>query len=247
MSNLDVLIPVYNEGENIVRVLRSLQREVRTPFRVLICYDSDDDNTLPAVKQFRECSFGIQWVKNQGRGAHGAVTSGFRASTAPAVIVYPADDDHNAAIVDKMYEQFQAGCDIVAASRFMAGGAMVGCRWQKALWVRLAAFTLYHLAGIPTHDASNGFRLFTRRVLDSIEIESQEGFTYSIELLVKVHRLGWKVGEVPAQWFERPQGTSRFRVLHWAPAYLRWYFYAFGTTWLHQGFETVKFRVRTGP
>jgi dolichol-phosphate mannosyltransferase len=174
------------------------------------------------------------------------VLTGFRASSAPAVIVYPADDNYNAAILDTMYQKFQTGCDIVAASRFIPGGCMVGCRWQKAILVRLTAFTLYHLARLPTHDASNGFRLFSKRVLDTIEIESTDGFTYSIELLVKSHRLGWKIGEVPAQWFERDNGSSRFRVFKWAPAYLRWYFYAFATTWLHYGLETVKLRESAG-
>jgi hypothetical protein len=56
---------------------------------------------------------------------------------------------------------------------------------------------------------------------------------------VKVHRLGWKVAEVPVQWFERRHGPSRFRVLYWLPAYLRWYVYAFATTWLRRPPETV--------
>jgi hypothetical protein len=81
--------------------------------------------------------------------------------------------------------------------------------------------------------------MFSRRVVDSIEIESNEGFCYSIELLVKAHRLGWPIGEVPALWFERRHGTSRFRVLKWLPAYLRWYRYALATTLLRRSPRTV--------
>jgi dolichol-phosphate mannosyltransferase len=121
----------------------------------------------------------------------------------------------------------------------MPGGAMVGCPWLKAALVRTANFTLRHVARLPTHDASNGFRLFSRRVVDTIVIESDQGFCYSIELLVKAHRLGWRIGEVPTRWCERTHGTSRFRVLKWLPAYLRWYRYAFATTFLRQGPETV--------
>ena len=94
-------------------------------------------------------------------------------------------------------------------------------------------------ARVPTHDASNGFRMFSRRVVDEIAVESDSGFCYSIELLVKCHRLGWRIGEVPAQWFERKHGTSRFRVLNWLPAYLRWYRYAFATTYLARPPQTV--------
>ena len=234
MCQLDILIPVYNEGEHIIGVLKAIQRDVKTPFRVLICYDHDDDNTLDALRDYPDPPFEIRLVKNLGHGVHGAVVTGFNASTAPVVIVYPADDDYNTGILDTMFRKFEQGCEIVAPSRFMPGGRMEGCRWQKAMLVRLAAFTLRHIARLPTHDATNGFRLFSRRVLDTIEIESQVGFTYSIELLVKCHRLGWKIGEVPALWFERKQGSSRFRITKWLPAYLRWYFYAFATTCWHR-------------
>ena len=111
---------------------------------------------------------------------------------------------------------------------------MEGCPWLKAALVRTAAFTLHFFARLPTRDATNGLRMFSRRVISEVSIESTEGFVYSLELLVKAHRLGWPVGEVPAVWFERAkgQGASRFRVLRWLPAYLRWYRYAFATTYL---------------
>ncbi len=231
---LDIVIPVYNEGANILQTLRSLAREVKTPLRVLICYDRDDDDTLPAIEANR-ASLGdldIAFVRNRGKGAQGAVLSGFAASEAPYALMLPADDDYNAAIIDAMVRQAETGCDIVCASRFMPGGSMVGCPWLKATLVRVGNFTLYHLARLPTRDASNGFRLFSRRALDTIAVESTKGFCYSIELLVKCHRLGWRVGEVPARWFERASGSSRFQAVRWLPAYLRWYLYAFGTTWL---------------
>ena len=231
---LDIVIPVYNEGANILPTLKSLVRSVATPFRVLICYDREDDNTLPAIRDNRGAlgPLAIDFVRNRGKGAHGAVLSGFAASDAPFAVVLPADDDYNAVIIDAMVQMAETGCDIVCASRFMPGGSMVGCPWLKATLVRVGNFTLYHLARLPTRDASNGFRMFSRRVMDEIRIESDRGFCYSIELLVKVHRLGWRVGEVPADWFERKQGSSRFQIMKWLPLYLRWYFYAFATTYL---------------
>ena len=96
------------------------------------------------------------------------------------------------------------------------------------------AFTLHHFARLPTETPANGFRLFSRRVIEQIAVESDQGFCYSIELLVKAHRLGWRIGEVPVRWFERRHGSSRFRVLKWLPAYLRWYLYAFATTLLRR-------------
>ncbi|HAH31263.1 MAG TPA: glycosyl transferase family 2 [Elusimicrobia bacterium] len=228
---LDIIIPVYNEGRNILRTLDSLCLHVKTPFRLHICYDYENDNTLPVIRDCKRYP-DISFVKNRGKGVHGAIVTGFEVSRAPAVLVFPADDDYNAAIVDKMYALFGEGCDIVAASRFMKGGSMEGCPWIKSVFVRSASFTLNKFAFIPIKDASNGFRLFSRRAIKEVLLESSEGFTYSIELLVKCHRLGWKIGEVPAKWYERTQGKSRFKVFGWLPYYLKWYFYGFKTTYL---------------
>jgi dolichol-phosphate mannosyltransferase len=246
-SQLDIVIPVYNEGDNIVGVLRALSSEVKTPARVLICYDNETDDTLPAVQNNPDAHTGlsVEFVRNHGRGAHAAVMTGFAASTAPLIMVYPADDDFNPTLPDRMVAMARQGRDVVCASRFMPGGTMQGCPWLKAVLVRSAAFTLYHFARLPTHDATSGFRLFSRRVIERIAVESDQGFCYSIELLVKAHRLGWPIGEVPALWFERKHGTSRFRVLKWLPAYLRWYAYAFATTWLRRPPRSVTVKTAT--
>jgi dolichol-phosphate mannosyltransferase len=165
--------------------------------------------------------------------------------SAPAVLMIPADDDYNAAAFQAMYDEFRRGSDIVCASRFIPGGGMENCPFIKSALVRSAAFTLRHLAFLPTHDPTNGLRLFSQRVLSTIAIESTEGFTYSIELLVKAHRLGWKISEIPVRWFERKKGQSRFRVFRWMIPYLRWYFYAFETTYLRRKPETVPLKVQS--
>lgn len=243
-ARLDIVVPVYNEGRNILATLGALRDHMRTSARILICYDRPDDDTLNTIKAnpARVEGLAIEFVRNPGRGAHGAIMAGFAASRAPFVMVYPADDDFNGAIVDAMVGKAEAGADIVCASRFIPGGCMVGCPWLKASLVRTAAFTLYNVARLPTHDPTSGFRLFSRRVIDRIAVESDSGFCYSIELLVKCHRLGWPVAEVPAQWFERTKGASRFRVINWLPAYLRWYGYAFATTYLRRPAGSVKLR-----
>ncbi len=232
---IDIVVPAYNEGDNILATLATLAREVRTPIRVLLCYDRDDDDTLAAIRRHGSCGLDVVFVKNLSEGAHGAVMSGFATSRSAHVLVYPADDDYNACILDEIFRRGAGGSDIVCASRFMKGGSMLGCPWPKSVLVRIAAFTLYHVGRIPTHDATNGLRLFSRRLLQTVTIESTEGFTYSLELLGKCHRLGWPIDEVAAHWIERKNGKSRFKVLRWIPAYLRWYLFIFATTFLARG------------
>jgi dolichol-phosphate mannosyltransferase len=248
-SKLDIVIPVYNESKNILATLESIAREVKTPARILICYDLPEDDTLPVVRDNPQAYVGLQieFVRNHGRGAHSAVMTGFAASTAQFVVVFPADDYFNARILDRMAVMVRDGCDIVCASRFMPGGTMQQCPWLKAALVRAAAFLLHRVARLPTHDPTSGFRLFSRRVIEQIAVESDEGFCYSIELLVKAHRLGWRIGEIPALWFERRHGASRFKVLKWLPAYLRWFRYAFATTWLRRTPDTVVMKASGTP
>jgi dolichol-phosphate mannosyltransferase len=237
-SVLDIVTPVYNEGKNILDMLRAFERCVKTPIRVLVCYDFDEDNTLAAIRNAR-FPFEIIPVKNRGTGVHGAIVTGFEESRAPAVLVFPADEAYNASVIDPMVVAFQTSSDLVVASRFMRGGEMRGGPVLKSWIVRAASFLLRWMARLPVRDATYGLRLQSKKLLDTVRIESTEGWTYAIELLVKCHRLGWKIAEVPARWYQREKGTSRFRLRRWLPLYGRWFFYAFATTYLRKGPETV--------
>jgi hypothetical protein len=168
--------------------------------------------------------------------------TGLERSEAPFVIVYPADDDYNAGRIDEMVAKARSGADIVVASRFAPGGRMIGAPMVKSVLIRAGAFALHHVAGLPVRDPSNGFRLFSRRVIERIPLGSSQGFAYSIEYLVKCHRLGWPIAEVPVLWYQRRLGRSRFRVIRWLPTYLRWSLYALATRYLRRGPATVPLR-----
>lgn len=241
MIELDIVVPVYNEGKNIIPLLEDVRRHVETPYRVLICYDFDEDDTLPAVAAYpHKDAVEIKFVKNTGRGPNLAVVTGIHQSTAPFVLAYMADDDFNADVIDRMVERAKAGAVVVAGSRFVPGGFMDGCVWYKKLLTVTANKSMHLLGRSPIRDNTNGFKLFTRELLDLVELESTEGFTYGIELVAKAHRLGLRLDEMPAKWYERREGESRFQILPWIKPYLRWYFFTFATTWLKRGPETMK-------
>jgi dolichol-phosphate mannosyltransferase len=242
MANLDIVIPVYNEGGNIIAVMESFHAHVKTSFRVLICYDMEDDNTLVALADYPAEKAEIVYVRNHGRGPNDAIVTGLKASTASAVLVHMADDDYNAGVIDDMYRRIAGGADIVTGSRYMPGGCYNGAFWLKEVLSRTASYSLYFLGGAPVRDSTNGFRMFSRRVLEGIEVESQQGFTFTIELLVKADRLGWTIEEVPALWFERTVGKSRFRIFKWVLPYFRWYLYGLATRWLRRGPASVRLR-----
>ena len=172
-----------------------------------------------------------------------AVKQGLYYGNSDCVIVYPADDLLNISIIDQMYISFKNNNDIVVASRFIKGGSMKGCPLIKSILVRVASSTLYFLSSIPVRDASNGFRLFSRKLLNTVNVESKVGFAYSLELLAKCNRLKLQIAEIPAQWEERSEDTSRFKIFKWLPQYLRWYFYGLSTTWLKKGAKDVKKKI----
>src|SRR5258708_20428916 len=142
---LDIVIPVYNEGRNIVAGLAALRRAVATPARVLICYDHAEDDTLPAIRANPQAHAGLplEFVYNARPGVHGAVLAGFAASTAPLILMFPADGHVNAPMLDRMVALARQGYDIDCVSRFMPRVAMIRSPLLKA--------TLVPTANLPLH------------------------------------------------------------------------------------------------
>jgi hypothetical protein len=107
----------------------------------------------------------------------------------------------------------------------MRGGRQIGGPALKSMLSRFAGVSLHHLAGIPTHDATNSFRAYRRAIFDEIEIESRGGFELALEVTGKAFVMGRRVTEVPSTWRDRVAGESRFKLMAWLPSYLHWYFY----------------------
>ena len=224
--SVDFVMPVRNEGPNIARALAELYEKVPIEKRVLIVYDSEDDDTLPAVRALPHP--GLTLVRNTlGRGLLNAIRAGFAAATANVVIVTMADLSDDVAVAPEMVRLIESNqADVVCASRYMKGGQQIGGPWFKSLLSRVGGVSLHWLAGFPTHDATNAFRAYRRSVLERFPIESTGGFEYSLELTAKAHAAGYKVTEVPATWRDRVAGQTAFKLWTWLPRYLRWYWYA---------------------
>lgn len=225
---LSIVVPVYNEGETIARTLRGLVEQVTTrPLEILIVYDFDEDTTVPVVLRLQSELPEVRLHRNHiGRGALNAIKSGFAVALAPYVLVTMADLADDPGSVDQMYARAVAGSDLVAGSRYMKGGRQVGGPLLKRTLSRLAGLSLHHVAGIATHDPTNNFKIYSRRLLDRTQIESSAGFELALELTVKAHVSGMKIAEVPTTWSDRTAGESRFRLWSWIPHYLRWYLLA---------------------
>ena len=230
---ISLVLPVYNEAENVPALLRDLEATLGEPHEILLVYDFPEDATLPAVAAMRPPVANVRLVHNTlGRGVLNALKVGFQSSRGDVIVVMMADRSDEPKDVAAMARLVRQGADVVAGSRYVRGGRQVGGPWLKRLLSRLAGVSLYHLGGLPIHDATNNFRAYSRRAIDLIVVESTASFVIAMELTLKAHWNGWRVAEVPTTWRDRTAGQSRFRLFAWLPHYLRWYRRALWRAWL---------------
>jgi len=229
-----IVLPVFNEADNIGPWCRKAKAELPSGYEVLVCHDFDGDNTLPALAALAAADKPpkVRLVRNDlGRGVRYAIEAGMRAAAAPVVLVMMADLSDDFAKVPEMVRRAEAGADVVCASRYMRGGRQIGGPLLKGLMSRIAGITLHWFSGLPTHDPTNSFKAYRQDFLRRTPIESTAGFCLGIELTVKAYFSGRRVEEVPAVWHDRTAGGSRFRLFAWLPLYLHWYFWAIRRQW----------------
>ena len=228
-SLFTVAIPVYNEGENILVALGKLRVEVPSA-PVLLVYDSDKDSTIAAFDSAKpELKKNVRMVRNKyGRGALNAIKTGMESAETKYVVVMMADLCDPPEVIATMVEKAEAtGSAVVCASRYMKGGSQTGGPKLKSFLSRTAGKLLHFLAGLPTHDPTNSFKLYRTDFLKTQTVESNGGFEIGIELTVKAWEQGLGVSEVPTSWKDRVAGKSNFKLFSWLPNYLKWFFRAF--------------------
>ena len=230
MKRVSIVIPVYNEGENIRRTLAEIDAKVTADAAVSLVYDCDDDTTLgPARALAGRTRVPFELIRNKyGRGALNAIKTGLEEASGELVVVTMADLCDPPEVIDAMVGAAdREAADIVCASRYMKGGHQYGGPKFKGVLSRTAGLLLCWFARLPTHDPTNSFKLYRKSYLKEVTIESTGGFELGIELVVKARALGRKIVEVPTTWRDRVAGKSNFKLWKWLPNYLRWFFYAF--------------------
>jgi dolichol-phosphate mannosyltransferase len=230
---LSFVIPVYNEGENIARQLDALRAATDLgSHEIIIVYDHDTDSTLPVLERLAPSFPNLRAIKNaHGGGARQAIRTGLEAARGEGACVMIADLSDDLTLLPRMEGLLAEGFDLVAPSRYMRGGRQLGGPWLKRMLSGLAGRSLHLLAGLPTHDPTNNFKLYRTSMLREIDIVSCGGFDLALEITVKAWRAGYRIAELPATWWDRSAGQSRFRLWKWLPNYLRWYGLAFLPRW----------------
>lgn len=234
-GRFSLVVPVWNEAANIGSYCSEAVRHLgREGYELLICYDRDEDDTLPALAALpaEQKPAIVRLIKNNlGRGVRYAIEAGMRGARSPVVVVMMADASDDFQTVPELARLVEQGADVACASRYAPGGAQIGGPLLKRCLSRGAGWSLHWLAGLPTCDPTNSFKAYSRRFLENTTIESTAGFCLGLELTAKAHCLGGTVRETPTVWRDRTAGTSRFRLFRWLPMYLRWYLWAIRKAW----------------
>jgi len=227
LPTLFIVIPALNEEENIGQTLECLEDQVDLPCEVIVVDDHSTDATGEVVRRFAEEHSNVRLVKNEGpRGFSNALKVGYEAAGSGVIVTMMADLCDDPQTLAPMYEKILEGYDVVCGSRYMPGGGKRNEDSEvKGMFSRFVGLSLRRLVGVPTHDATNAFKMYRSEVIKNIPIE-EAGFASSMEITVKAFLRGAKIAEVPTVWRGRTAGKSKFSILKGGKDYLRWYVWA---------------------
>jgi len=225
---LSVIVPSYNEEENIADVITRIEECLDFEHELIIVNDHSVDNTAVIVNKLCFKYPNLKLVDNKlDKGFANALRSGFLNATSEVVIPVMGDLCDDLTTIKPMLIKIESGFDVVCGCRYIKGGGRLGGSKLKGALSCLGGWSLYYLLGIPTHDIANAFKMYRKKVLDSIDITAK-GFEISMELPLKAYYSGFKISEVPTVWRERTRGKSSFKVLKLLPSYLKLYIWALG-------------------
>lgn len=215
-SDSIVIIPTYNERENIENIIRAVFGLDKV-FHILIIEDGSPDGTAGIVKtlqqEFPERLFMIERKGKLGLGT--AYIAGFKWALKrdyEYIFEMDADFSHNPMDLPRLYKACsEEGGDVAIGSRYVSGVNVVNWPMGRVLMSYFASKYVRLITGIPVHDTTAGFKCYRRQVLETIDLDHIrfKGYAFQIEMKFTAYKCGFKVVEVPVVFVNRELGTSK--------------------------------------
>ena len=211
-----VIIPTYNESDNIEALIRSVLSQP-TPFDILIIDDSSPDGTASIVKKLQDEYRGEVHIieREEKLGLGTAYIAGFKwalANNYEYICEMDADFSHNPADLNRLYQACaNEGADLAIGSRYKSGVNVVNWPIGRVLISYFASVYVRLVTGMKIMDTTAGFKCYHRRVLETIKLDriSLKGYGFQIEMKFSTWKYGFKVTEVPIIFTDRKEGTSK--------------------------------------
>lgn len=215
MSQNLVIIPTYNEKENIEKMIRKVF-SLKTPFHLLIVEDNSPDGTAAIVKELmNEFPEQLHILERKGKlGLGTAYIAGFNwALQHQYEYIFEMDCDfsHNPDDLERLHEAALNGADLAIGSRYITGINVVNWPLGRVLMSYFASMYVRIVTGMNVQDTTAGFKCYKRKVLETIDFEKIKlvGYGFQIEMKFTAYKFGFNIKEVSIVFTDRQEGTSK--------------------------------------
>lgn len=210
-----VIVPTYNEKENITELIQMILA-LPESLSVIVVDDNSPDGTGDIAAALAAQNERVHVIRRAGKlGLGTAYIAGFHAALRhdyTHMMTMDADFSHHPRYIPAMLALMRSGvADLVIGSRYIPNGGTEHWQWQRVLLSWGANRVAKTALGLRPNDCTAGFRLYRREVLESIDLGNifSNGYSFLIEMLYKVQRQAWRVGEVPIIFADRERGASK--------------------------------------
>ena len=235
-EQVSIIVPTYNESQNILSILKSIEENLpkNKPVETIVVDDNSPDGTGNIVEEYinsvkKATGYTVGVIRRKAKeGLSSAILKGIEGSKGQTIIVMDSDRSHPPDIIPKMVDTLaNSECDIVVASRYVKGGSVSGWSVKRKLISKVATKIAQQGLGVGQKDPLSGFFAFKRNILDGLKLDAI-GYKMLLEILVKTK--GVRVKEIPYTFTNRMRGESKLGTST-VFDYLRsvWKLYRYGT------------------
>ncbi|MFL5895898.1 MAG: polyprenol monophosphomannose synthase [Thermoleophilaceae bacterium] len=209
-----LVLPTYNEADNIEPLVRAAREQLRPGDRIVVVDDNSPDGTGRIADRLAQEIDGVEVLHRPGKEGLGrAYLAGFRrALDAGAELVLEMDSDfsHDPADLPRLIAA-AADADLVLGSRYVAGGAVTDWSFLRKLVSRGGSWYARRILAVPIRDLTGGFKCFRRSVLEHLDLDQvhADGYGFQIELTYRAIKAGFRVAEIPIVFRDRRVGQSK--------------------------------------
>ncbi|OUW74342.1 MAG: hypothetical protein CBD76_00285 [Pelagibacteraceae bacterium TMED216] len=217
--NKSLVIPCKEEGENFITILKRFEENIKEDTEVIVILDSKEDSTFEFIKN-SDTKARIEI--NNSQGVASAINHGIKVSNGKYICIAMGDGSDDPTQVEELLMLVERGLSIAVASRYSRGGQFIGNKNLKYLLSKYSGKFLNLFFSLNTKDPTNMFKAYSKEFLEHVGIESDNGFTLGLEMIVKAKLNSYKIGEIPTIWIDRSFGESKFKFKKFLPSYIYW-------------------------
>ena len=215
MDRKVVIIPTYNEKENIENIINAVF-SLEGEYHILVIEDGSPDGTAGIVKKMQKTfSDRLFMIERSGKlGLGTAYITGFKWAVSHEydyIFEMDADFSLNPEDVPRLYQACKEGADLAIGSRYCDGISVVNWPIGRVIMSYYASVYVRTVLGMPVYDTTAGFKCYRRKVLETINLDDirLKGYGFQIEMKYTTYKLGFKITEVPIIFVDRKEGTSK--------------------------------------